>query len=222
MLEIFIQIAIVLVINAVSVFLFFKDVGLNESNEDEQKIGNKKFMIAYTVIFIAINIGISVLLSLYYKDNSMLFNLKRLALLGMMWPLGYIDFKTFRIPNKFIVYGLLLRVAILVFEFIFNKESVKGDILGELIVAAALGIAVFICSLCLKDSVGYGDIKLLIVMALFQGVQGIWSSVFTSLIIIFVFSVIMLITKKKSKKDLIPFAPAIVAGTYVSVILIGM
>lgn len=222
MIDIIIQLAAVLGINVISVLLFFKDKGLNVHNEDGQKIGNKKFMIAYSVVFVAVNIGISVLLSLYYKENTLLFSMKRLALLGMMWPLGYIDFKTFRIPNKFIVYGLLLRIIILIFEFIFNREEVRGDILGELIVAAALGIAVFICSLCVKDSVGYGDIKLLIVMALFQGVQGIWSSVFTSLIIIFIFSIIMLITKKKGKKDLIPFAPAIVAGTFVSVILTGM
>lgn len=188
----------------------------------EKKIGNRKFMIVYSIVFLAVNIGVSVLFSLLYKENTMLFTLKRLALLGMIWPLGYIDFKTLRIPNKFIVYGLALRVVILIFELIFNRDGVKGDILGELIVAAALGIAVFICSLCLKDSVGYGDIKLLIVMALFQGVQGIWSSVFTSLIIIFVFSIIMLVTKKKGKKDLIPFAPAIVAGTFISVILTGM
>ncbi len=222
MIEIFIQIAVVLAINAVSVLLFFKDKGINECTADGQEIGNRKFMIAYSIVFLAVNIGISVLFSLYYKENTMLFTFKRLALLGMIWPLGYIDFKTLRIPNKFIVYGLVLRIVILIFELIFNRDSVKGDILGELIVAAALGVAVFICSLCLKDSVGYGDIKLLIVMALFQGVQGIWSSVFTSLIIIFVFSIIMLVTKKKGKKDLIPFAPAIVAGTFVSVMLTGM
>lgn len=222
MMEIFIQLAVVLAMNAVSILLFFKDKGINECNDNGKKIGNRKFMIVYSIVFLAVNIGVSVLFSLLYKENTMLFTLKRLALLGMIWPLGYIDFKTLRIPNKFIVYGLALRVVILIFELIFNRDGVKGDILGELIVAAALGIAVFICSLCLKDSVGYGDIKLLIVMALFQGVQGIWSSVFTSLIIIFVFSIIMLVTKKKGKKDLIPFAPAIVAGTFISVILTGM
>lgn len=222
MIEFFIQIAVVLAICGVSSLLFFKDKGLSACNEDEKKIGNRKVMVVYTIIFISINIGASVLFSLLYKENSLFFNLKRLALLGMMWPLGYIDFKTLRIPNKFIVFGLVLRISILIFEFIFNRSEVKGEVLGELIVAAVLGMAVFICSLCLKDSVGYGDIKLLIVMALFQGIRGIWSSVFTSLIIIFVFSVIMLITKKKGKKDLIPFAPAIVAGTYLSVILTGM
>lgn len=220
--DILILIAAVLGINVISAFLFFKDKGLNELKEDGIRKGKQKFMIVYTVSFVVVNIGIAIWLSCFYKDNTLLFNLKRLALLGMMWPLGYIDFKTFRIPNKFIVYGLILRFLILIFEILFADSYIWGDVLSEIITAAVLGLAIFICSLCVKNSIGYGDIKLFIVMGLFQGVQGIWSSVFTSLIIIFVFAIIMLIAKKKDKKDLLPFAPAIVAGTFVSVILTGM
>ena len=95
-------------------------------------------------------------------------------------------------------------------------------LLSEIIAAAALFIAAVLCTLCIKNSIGYGDIKLFIVMGLLLGLTGIWSAIFLSLIVSFVVSVYFLITKKKGRKDLIPFGPALVIGTYLSVCLSGM
>ena len=59
-------------------------------------------------------------------------------------------------------------------------------------------------------------------MGLMLGLDGIWGAVFASLVLSFLLAVFLLVTKKKSRKDVIPFAPAIVLGTFVSVFLTGM
>ena len=67
-----------------------------------------------------------------------------------------------------------------------------------------------------------GDIKLMLVMCLFQGFYGVASALFCSLFVAFIYAVVVLITKKKSKSDAVAFAPAILLGTMLSVFLIGM
>ena len=182
----------------------------------------QKKMIIYSVLMVILTIGAAVLYCIYYGDNNIFLNIKRLSLLCIIWPLAYIDFTTYRIPNAFIIFGLILRVAIFPFELLFSTGSVWMTLLSEIIAAAALFIAAILCSIFVKDSIGFGDIKLFIVMGLFLSLEGIWGAIFSSLIISFFISVFVLITKKKSRKDAIPFAPAIVIGTYLSVCLTGM
>ena len=98
------------------------------------------------------------------------------------------------------------------------RALLLSDFLACLIVVALFLIGVVI----VKSGLGMGDIKLLLVMCLFQGFYGAVSSVFCSLLVAFFISIIALITKKKTRKDTLPFAPAILAGTYLSVFLTGM
>ena len=105
---------------------------------------------------------------------------------------------------------------------IFERNYILGNLIAEVVAAVAIALAAFLCSICMKNSIGYGDIKLFIVMGLLLGMNGIWSAVFVSLIVAFFAAIALLITKKKGRKDVVPFAPAIVIGTYVSVILTGM
>ena len=179
-------------------------------------------IIAYSAVMIMATIGIALMMIFVYKDNEMLFSLKRLCLLSVMWPIALIDAKSYRIPNLFIIYGLILRVVVFVFELIGNGSGIKYTLLSEGLAVGALLIVSVLCAFLIKNSIGFGDIKLFVVMGLFLGMEGIWSSMFASLIVSFVVSVFCLITKKKSRKDSIPFGPALVFGTYMSVFLTGM
>lgn len=219
--------SLTIVLCGISFYLFARDLkihpkGKEVSEEVSFKEVFQKKMIIYSVLMVILTIGAAVLYCIYYEDNSIFVNIKRLALLCIIWPLAYIDFATYRIPNAFIIFGLILRVAIFPFELLFSTGSVWMTLLSEIIAAAALFIAAILCSVVVKDSIGFGDIKLFIVMGLFLSLEGIWGAIFSSLIISFFISVFVLITKKKSRKDAIPFAPAIVIGTYLSVCLTGM
>ena len=86
----------------------------------------------------------------------------------------------------------------------------------------ALLLAAFLCTLLMKNSVGAGDMKLFVVMGLLLGMHGIWGAIFASLIVSFVVAIVLLVSKKKTRKDAIPFGPALVVGTFLSVFLTGM
>ena len=66
-----------------------------------------------------------------------------------------------------------------------------------------------------------GDVKLVLVMGAFQGFTGMVSSVFVSMIIAFIAAIVLLISKKRKRSDSIEFAPALLLGTTISVILTG-
>lgn len=201
---------IALAVCAISFYLLIRDKKINRE------------LAVYSGLMVLMVIGIAVALQIIYKDNLFLFNVKRVCLTAVMWPVVYIDFKEYKIPNKYIILGLICRAAIIPFEFIYGTGDVVNTLISEAAAALALAASAFLCRLCIKNSVGAGDIKLFIVMGLMLGMDGIWSAVFMTLVISFFIALFLLISKRKSRKDTIPFGPAIVMGTYISIFLTGM
>ncbi len=176
----------------------------------------------YCICMSLLTIGISVFVTVFYWENTFLFTLKRVMLLALLWPIGYTDFLTYRIPNLLIGAGLLGRGIVLAAELIFARENLFPILLGEGIAGVVLFVAAVLCALIVKRSIGGGDMKLLFVMGLYLGLQGTWSAVFLSLAVSFVIVIILLAAKKKTRKDVVPFGPALMIGTYLSVFLTGM
>ncbi len=185
-------------------------------------IGLPTSALIYSAICALLTILIAVFFPKVYPDNSVWVNVKRMVLLSIIWPLAYIDFKTLRIPNLFVIYGLVCRVIILAFEIFLGNEYVWQSLLSEAIAAGALLLAAVLCALIIKNGIGFGDMKLFIVMGFMLGLDGIWGAIFLALVVSFFIAAFVLITKKKTRKDAIPFGPALVIGTYLSICLSGM
>lgn len=173
-------------------------------------------MWSYSAVMIPVTIGLSVLFASYDGDISLWTCLKRMALLSVLWPLAYIDYTTYRIPNSFILQGLACRAAILPFEIFYAASSLRETLLSEVLAAGVLLLASVLCLLLKRNSIGAGDMKLFLVMGLLLGMDAMWGAVFLSLIASFIASVYLLITKKKTRKGVIPFGPALAVGTYLS------
>lgn len=209
---------------AISLFLFIMDEKKTMAERKIESNGSKNSLAIYLysgVMLVLVCVA-TVLFCTIYKDNNIFISLKRLLILCVIWPIAFIDYKTYRIPNTFIVFGLICRGALLPFEMIFEWNHLWGQLASEVIAAVALLLAAFLCSLCIKNSIGFGDMKLFVVMGLLLGLEEIWSAVFLALILSFILSAYLLISKKKSRKDAIPFGPALVIGTFLSVCLSGM
>ncbi len=176
----------------------------------------------YCAVMCILVLATTLFLQYLYRENAFLFQLKRICLLSLLWGAAYVDYKEYRIPNRYILLGLLYRGILLIFEFFTEQANLKVTLLSEIIAAAALLLAAGLCRLCIKNAVGMGDMKLFVIMGLLLGLNGIWSAVFLSLIASFVIAVYLLLRKKKSRKDSIPFGPAIAVGTFMSVWLTGM
>ena len=184
--------------------------------------GLSRSALIYSAVCVVLTILIAVFFPKVYPNNSIWVNVKRMVLLSITWPIAYIDFKTLRIPNLFVIYGLICRAIILIFEFFGGHQYIWQFLLSEVIAAGALLLAAVLCALVVKNGIGFGDMKLFIVMGLMLGLDGIWGAIFLALVVSFFIAAYVLITKKKTRKDAIPFGPALVIGTFLSICLSGM
>lgn len=179
-----------------------------------------KQKICYLVIAISLLV-VALMLDLFYQGNT-IYILKRIILLAVMWPIAICDYKEMRIPNKFILCGVIIRVLLLGAEFIISAETALAILIYEGIAVIGVFVVCMLCAVISKGSLGMGDVKLLMLMAMFLGIEGICYSLFMSLLFSFVIASSLLIFKKKTRNDVIPFAPFILAGTCVSIILSGV
>lgn len=180
---------------------------------------NKKRI--FFLIMLVTCLFLAVFMSVFYQELTTIYMLKRLCLVTLLFPIAAIDYKRYVIPNKLLIIGLICRGVILGLELIFQREKLIDTLVSEVVSAIGLFILCMIILLIMKGSIGMGDVKLFSVMALFQGFVGVSSSIMASLLVSFVVSVFLLITKKKSRKDMIAFGPSILIGTFISVFLTG-
>ena len=205
------------------IFIVWKDLKDCEGNNrvKEAFCKNKKETIFLIVaaVFLA---GLSVELVLVYPTNTLVANIKLITLLALLMTAAVTDYKSHIIPNKIVIAGLILRVVFAAIEFILLKLDYLTILKSDGIALAIVVVLFILGVLIVKNGIAMGDIKLMAVMAVFQGMSGFVSSLFCSLLITFCIGIVLLITKKKKRKDAIAFAPALFAGTLISVALTGM
>ena len=194
-----------------------------DSGEEEKKpFPFRKYLPVYGILVLLVLIGLSIELTLVFPDNPLIQNIRLLTLLAFLFAAAYVDAEQKIIPNKLVVTALIVRLLLYVTEFIVLQDVflslVKSDLIALLIPLFFLLIGVVL----MKNGMGMGDIKLLIVICFYLGLQGSVSAVFFSLVVAFVISIVLLIAKKKGRKDSIPFAPALMIGTAISLFMSGM
>lgn len=187
-----------------------------------KKFFQKRLYIAYVVAMLAVLIAMSVSLSYFYHANTLIENARLIFMLAALFIAAWFDQRKNVIPNKLVASMFLVRIAFYVIEAFkdYNKfwSVFKMDLIAGLLILAFFIVGVLV----VKNGIGMGDIKLLLAMAFYQGFYGVVSSVFISLIIVFIFSVGLLLTKKKNRKDTVAFAPSLLIGTTLSIFMTGM
>lgn len=175
----------------------------------------------YCLIMLVYQISLVFVLNFLY-DNTIVDNLKLIFLSSLMWPMAFIDYEQKRIPNKLIILGLIYRLIILFIELLFFRDDLLSVIALELVAVVAIAIFIALCMLIMKGSIGMGDMKFLMLMALFEGLYRFLTSILAVMIIAFFIAIFLLAFKKKSKKDSFAFGPVISAGTLFSLIAFGV
>lgn len=194
--------------------------GAEESpdNEEEEKSGRaarKGFSPPLIVLLFLSNIGIA-LFRHYYYHSPALETISLLLLLGILWASALTDYRWFRIPNRYLLIGLVARCAVFAAVAITAPLQIKYVLLRSVIAAAALLLVSLLCRLAVPKSLGFGDVKLLALMGLFLELNGIWGAAFFTMLVSFVVSLALLIAKKVNRKSEIPFAPFLLIGTILS------
>lgn len=181
-----------------------------------------KFMMFYSISII---VGVALVLSLVfqYPDKTIFIQkVRMMVLFGLLCPIAQIDYRIQKIPNKLLIVACVVWVFTIMFELVYYTEGVFRNVKDSLVAASVVFVICIICKLLIKNGIGMGDIKLFMVMGLLQGTTGMSGSVFMSMIVAFWGSVVMLLIKKKTRKDNISFGPFILIGTTISMFLAGV
>jgi leader peptidase (prepilin peptidase)/N-methyltransferase len=129
----------------------------------------------------------------------------------------FFDLKHYIIPDK-VIYPAIFVSGIWYFIFgIFFNFYPKSEIRYTLY--AAIGASLFflfIYSISKGKWLGFGDVKLAFLMGLFLGFPKISVALFFSFFIGAIIGIGLILTKKKTLKSEVPFAPFLVLGTFIA------
>ena len=194
--------------------LSVSDEALAETEDD----GTKEIGKFIFVLMFVCNLGIA-LFRYYFYGCETADIITLMLLFGILWPSAWMDYREFRIPNRFIVIGIVLRLFMFAVQFMIAPAGFGYILLRSGVAAVALLLVAFLCRLISPNAIGFGDIKLLFVMGLYLSTDGIGGVMFCCMVVAFVASAVLLITKKANRQTAIPFAPFLAAGTVIASIL---
>lgn len=123
------------------------------------------------------------------------------------------------IPNVFVLVLLLGRLIFFIVEFFVPGIDAVRVIINNFLVALIVGIFLFIMSRLTRGGLGAGDIKLFSSIAFLCGLNAVVFTLIFALLATALFSIILLILKKKQMRDSFPMGPFIGLGCGLTVIL---
>ena len=135
----------------------------------------------------------------------------------MLIAITFIDVDYFIIPNEFIIFGFVISIIAHGFNLLplTLAQGFYGLLTfgGTLFLMGALGTFLF-----KKEAMGFGDIKLGLVLGSFLGVELSLLALFFSFIFGGFMSLILLVTKEVADDHMIPFGPSITAATLLTIL----
>ena len=138
--------------------------------------------------------------------------MQNIIILGILTLATGIDIKKKLIPNKLVIAGLAAWGILLAVGYV---EITKSKAI-EVVVITIILIAAYYLS---KESIGFGDVKLLVLLALYLSLSDLIGVALVATISCGIFSGISLLLKKADKKTAIPFAPFLLLGSIVVLLL---
>lgn len=180
----------------------------------------KRFI--YLAAMLVLNAALLFMFLAFYRQENVVYIAKRIGLAIFVCGIMPVDLKQNRIPNVFILAIVAWRTLCLLCELIWYREGLSSVLLQEIVGAGIFLALVCLCMLIAKNSIGMGDLKLILVMAACQGLYGLLNSLFVALFIAFFAAIFLLLTRKKGRKDVLPFAPCIMPGLYIAMFLCGV
>lgn len=130
-----------------------------------------------------------------------------------------IDSQTNTIPNILSINLFILRLVFLPFEYIYQRNVFKTLIISSLIGLFVSFLVLYFVHKITKSGFGMGDVKILSSLGFFVGISSVLTTILFAMIVAAILGVILILLKRKSRKDVMPFGPFIFIGFIISVIL---
>ena len=147
-----------------------------------------------------------------------------ILLLILLWGLAVLtitDRARKLIPNRFLLLLLLLWAAVVFFTILSDPHTGMETLLRSAAGALISGAIFSLCYLLSGKRLGAGDVKLSFVMGLYLGGEQILAALLYGLLLSCAASILLLLTKKITRKDGIPLAPFLYTGVLLTLLRIG-
>lgn len=217
-----------LILSIISIFMsffmcfFFQYIIKNEDKSKWTKCilpKTTELKIWFCIFVCMLVVGMNFVELMY--NTSLIQNISISVSLSILGVSAYTDFKEHIISNKLILFGIVAWIIFTIIQLLIDFQNNYVSVLKNM----AFALAVFVIGLLLvivtKGSLGMGDVKLLCIMNLLLYPFGFVMSLLVSLLVSFIYCVVVLISRKKTRKDIIPFAPSLLVGFYLTAILFG-
>ena len=171
----------------------------------------EKISIKYPIIELLTG---GIFIALYIKFGLSIEFVKYSSLTCWLIVIGIIDFDTTDVYFKTTLSGIFAAVIFIIIGY-FYGYSISEYLLGGLLGGGLISVIVV-----LTKGMGLGDVEVFLLCGLFIGFKLTLVALFFSFIIGGISGLLLIIFKKKSRKDYIPFAPYIALGG-ITAVLIG-
>lgn len=178
----------------------------------------KKYKPKYVLMFSMAIIYMAILYVVGWQSNILqqIKLIKYLLLAPMLVSALIIDWKLQIIPNRL---NLTIFEIGLLGTFIQGINNITVGI--DMLLGSLTGAGIFLLITLIggiiagKEAMGFGDVKFMGALGLFFGWTNMLAICVIAFLIAAIISIILLLTKKKSKDEYIPFGPFIVIGTFI-------
>ena len=185
-----------------------------KSQEEDNYCSTTQIYILLMVIFL-LNLLASMMI-LKNVDNNINI-IKMLITLICITGAATNDYREKRIPNIFPISLAIIGIVCLIIGCISKQQGATSYLISSLFATIMVAICMTIDYILTKQGIGLGDIKLLCALALIGGVYTVGGTIFFGMIICTLISIGLLITKRKTMKDGIPFGPFIYLGYLITI-----
>lgn len=128
--------------------------------------------------------------------------------------LGAVAYRDWRTKQISCLSLFVMSILVLVLRIVLVEDSIWSTLGG-----VAVGVAFFLISKCSRESVGYGDCWLILLLGIFLGGRTLMEVVLVATLLASLFSIGFCIIRGWKKKYTIPFAPFLALG-YIGVVFL--
>ena len=194
---------------------------------------HKKISIQYPLVELATGLIFIIIFNLKFEilNQFEIFKFLNLAFLfyiaGSLIVIFVYDLKQYIIPDKVLFPAIIITFIFRILEFwnlglfrnfkleIGNSATILNFLLAALI---ASGFFFIIWLISGGRWMGFGDVKLAILMGFLLGMPNVLAALFLAFLFGAIIGIILMVFKKKSLKSEIPFGPFLIAGTFAAII----
>lgn len=176
----------------------------------------KKFRVL-TAVMVALSLILG--MEFYLFQYGFLKIIRYYILVWALAAIAWIDQGSKRIPNKALLVLLIIRTMILVLECLLYHGYWMSILMSAGAGLLFAGGMFLLCFLISRGGMGAGDVKLSAMLGYYMGGGAVFTAIFLTVLSAAVYSAIALLMKKATLKQEIPFAPFVLAGALMTIML---